>query len=376
MNLKKTYIVFLMLISLLSMVFPPKADAVYTNPTTLEQKKRETKAKIKELKKREKLEINRLYKNQGQLEIEHQNLNSSKEQLSSTKIKLNDLQTNCNEAFYNYRQMEGKAAERIRILYKGTYLNALHLLFESKSINDILDNIYYQQLIIKKDKEVLTEMKRRADRLAALRAAVEQEKRNLVSTISYINMKKQRIQDSIEESQYLINKLQTDRKTYERAEKELEKQSQQVSAMIQKNVKPSTDVHTSGGFLWPVTGTITSPFGWRVHPIFKSRTFHSGLDIARPAGTPIKSANSGKVVYVGWYGGYGKVVILDHGRYNNVPTTTLYAHMSRTAVQKGQIVGKGQVIGYVGSTGYSTGPHCHFEVRLNGKPTNPLNYLK
>lgn len=166
-----------MLISLLSMVFPPKADAVYTNPTTLEQKKRETKAKIKELKKREKLEINRLYKNQGQLEIEHQNLNSSKEQLSSTKIKLNDLQTNCNEAFYNYRQMEGKAAERIRILYKGTYLNALHLLFESKSINDILDNIYYQQLIIKKDKEVLTEMKRRADRLAALRAAVEQEKK-------------------------------------------------------------------------------------------------------------------------------------------------------------------------------------------------------
>lgn len=365
-----------MIISLLSWGIPSKANAVYTNSKSLEQKKKETKAKIKELKKREKMEINRLYQNQGQLEIEHNNLNDSKEKLSTTKMKLNDLQVSCNQATYEYHEMEGKTAERIRILYKGTYLNVLHLLFDSKSINDILDNIYYQQLIIKKDKKVLTEMKRRADRLTALRTAIEQEKRNLVYTISYINMKKQKIQDSIEESQYLINKLQTDRKTYERAERELERQSQQVSAMIQKQVKPSNDVHTSGVFLWPVTGTITSPFGWRVHPIFKSRTFHSGLDIARPTGTPIKSANSGKVVYVGWYGGYGKVVILDHGRYNNVPTTTLYAHMSSTAVNNGQLVGKGQVIGYVGSTGYSTGPHCHFEVRLNGKPTNPLNYLK
>lgn len=375
MNFKKIYTIIIVLL-LLGLGIPTKAYGVYGTPKNIEQKKKETKAKIKELKKREKLEINRLYKNQGQLEVEHQNLNISKEQLSNTKIKLNDLQAHCNQASYQYEQMEGNAAQRIRILYKGTYLNVLHLLFESKSINDILDNIYYQQLIIKKDKDVLTEMKRRTDRLAMLRAQVEQEKRNLVYTISYINMKKQKIQDSIEESQYLINKLQTDRKTYERSERELERQSAQVSAMIQKKVTPSSNIHTSGGFLWPITGTITSPFGWRVHPIFKSRTFHSGLDIARPAGTPIKAANSGQVVYVGWYGGYGKVVIIDHGRYNNIPTTTLYAHMSSTAVSNGQRVEKGRVIGYVGTTGYSTGPHCHFEVRLNGKPTNPLNYLR
>ena len=92
-------------------------------------------------------------------------------------------------------------------------------------------------------------------------------------------------------------------------------------------------------------------------------------------GTPIKASNSGRVIYSGWYGGYGKVVILDHGNIHGSPTTTLYAHMSQPKVSVGQNVTKGQVIGLSGSTGYSTGPHCHFEVRINGKPQNPNNFL-
>ena len=89
----------------------------------------------------------------------------------------------------------------------------------------------------------------------------------------------------------------------------------------------------------------------------------------------IRASNSGKVIYSGWYGGYGKVVILEHGIINGKPTTTLYAHMSSIAVSNGQKISKGQVLGYEGTTGYSTGPHCHFEVRINGKPVNPLSYI-
>ena len=92
-------------------------------------------------------------------------------------------------------------------------------------------------------------------------------------------------------------------------------------------------------------------------------------------GTPIRASNSGKVIFVGWQNGYGKTIIIDHGRVNGKPTTTLYAHQSRYAVANNQTVTKGQVIGYVGSTGYSTGPHCHFEVRVNGKPVSPWNYI-
>ena len=144
--------------------------------------------------------------------------------------------------------------------------------------------------------------------------------------------------------------------------------------MISKTTQNSGVVVT-GGFLTPVQGRLSSPFGWRIHPKFKSRKFHNGIDIAAPMGTPIKAANAGKVIFSGWYGGYGRVVILDHGQVNGVPTTTLYAHMSRQKVVVGQSVVRGQTIGLVGSTGYSTGPHLHFEVRINGKPQNPQNYI-
>jgi murein DD-endopeptidase MepM/ murein hydrolase activator NlpD len=132
---------------------------------------------------------------------------------------------------------------------------------------------------------------------------------------------------------------------------------------------------SSTGFMRPIGGRITSPFGWRTHPIFKSRTFHSGVDIAGPNMGSIRASNAGRVIYSGWYGGYGKVVILDHGVVNGKPTTTLYAHMSSIRVSQGQNVTKGEVLGYEGTTGYSTGPHVHFEVRINGKPNNPMNYI-
>ena len=125
----------------------------------------------------------------------------------------------------------------------------------------------------------------------------------------------------------------------------------------------------------PIQGRITSPFGWRTHPIFNSRTFHSGVDIGGPNYGAIKASNSGKVIYSGWYGGYGKVVIIEHGVVGGKPVSTLYAHMSSIKAVNGQQVKKGDVIGYEGTTGYSTGPHCHFEVRENGKPSNPSSYV-
>jgi murein DD-endopeptidase MepM/ murein hydrolase activator NlpD len=127
----------------------------------------------------------------------------------------------------------------------------------------------------------------------------------------------------------------------------------------------------SGTMAYPVHAQVTSPFGWRRHPIFGVRKFHTGVDLAGPNHSAIRAADSGSVLYTGWYGGYGKVVIISHGN----GMATLYAHMSRTAAEVGQNVSKGDVIGYEGTTGFSTGPHLHFEVRVNGTPNNPLNFL-
>ena len=208
-----------------------------------------------------------------------------------------------------------------------------------------------------------------------MKASIESQKRLLAQSIQSINSQQKTIKSAIAQNQNMIYKLKTDRAAYERSERELARQSASLETMISRNTHSGTVTVSSAGFLKPIAGRITSPFGWRTHPIFNSRTFHSGVDIGGPNYGNIVASNSGKVIYSGWYGGYGKVVILDHGTVNGKPTTTLYAHMSSILVSNGQKVNKGQVIGKEGTTGYSTGPHCHFEVRINGKPNNPLNYI-
>ena len=122
--------------------------------------------------------------------------------------------------------------------------------------------------------------------------------------------------------------------------------------------------------IWPAYGVISSPFGWRIHPITKRWSFHTGIDIAAPIGSPVFAAESGIVEYAGRSRGYGNLIVINHGAFK-----TAYAHLSRIDVFVGQYVRKGQLIGRVGSTGFSTGPHLHFEVRLGKKFVNPLTYL-
>ncbi|MBV9027629.1 MAG: peptidoglycan DD-metalloendopeptidase family protein [Candidatus Eremiobacteraeota bacterium] len=127
----------------------------------------------------------------------------------------------------------------------------------------------------------------------------------------------------------------------------------------------------AGSFSWPVTGTITSPFGWRSNPFGGSPEFHQGLDIAAPTGTTVTAAASGTVIMAQWYGGYGNYILIDHGG----GFSTGYGHLSAIFVSNGQSVARGQAIGAVGSTGQSTGPHLHFEVRIAGKPVDPAPRL-
>jgi len=124
-------------------------------------------------------------------------------------------------------------------------------------------------------------------------------------------------------------------------------------------------------FIWPVDGRVTDAFGWRIHPITGRQQFHNGIDIAAPSGTPVKAVASGTVEFTGWSEGYGRIVVIHHGQGYR----TKYGHLSRSVVSQGQKVGRGEVIGYVGESGNATGPHCHFEVEVNGRAANPKDYL-
>lgn len=340
----------------------------------IETKKKQTRAKINHLKWLESVETNKLYKNQQKLENANIDLQQSKTKIVTAQKELNDMQAQLDRAAAEYNNLNSILAIHIRKIYKSQRKAFFELLITSEDINMLVDRVYFQNIILKEDSRRMRAAKKKAQEIAMLKYNIEAKKRNLERSVASINTQKAYIDKAIAKNESMITKLRTDRVAYQKAERELAKQSASISSYINRTAKDK-DVQVASGFIKPIQGRITSPFGWRTHPIFNSKSFHSGVDIGGPNLGAIRASNSGKVIYSGWYGGYGKVVIVEHGIVNGKPITTLYAHMNSIAVSNGQRVTKGQVVGYEGTTGYSTGPHCHFEVRVNGQPNNPLNYI-
>jgi murein DD-endopeptidase MepM/ murein hydrolase activator NlpD len=161
----------------------------------------------------------------------------------------------------------------------------------------------------------------------------------------------------------------------ERAEAELARVEERLRQWEQENLDPGGELAAGTRLRMPVAGELTSGYGLRIHPITGAEQLHAGVDFAAPAGTPIWAAAAGTVIQAGWSSGYGNFTCLSHGRSDGAGLSTCYAHQSEILVAGGQPVAAGEVIGRVGSTGNSTGNHLHFEVRLDGSPTDPLPWL-
>ena len=340
---------------------------------TNEAKIKTTRQKIQTLKIKEQKEQSKLVRNQQRLETAKSNLAETEVKYTNMSAKLVDMEKQYSKASNEFSSTEALLKKRIYHVFKAQRIGMFDLIFKAKDINSMLDAIYFERVIIQNDYKQMIVLKNKAAKLAKIKSDIEAQKRYLADSKNTIEFQKRSIQQEINYNKSMISKLKNDRAAYERSERELARQSASLQSML--SAYSNSTVKVSGGFMKPIGGGISSPFGWRTHPIFKSRSFHSGIDIAGPNMGSIKASNSGKVIYTGWYGGYGKVVIIDHGVINGNPTTTLYAHMSSIKVSNGQNVTKGQVIGLEGTTGYSTGPHCHFEVRINGRPNNPMNYI-
>lgn len=375
-NKNLTIKIFVILI--LVVAFTGITNTCSANPATtqveIQKKQKQTKAKIKHLKWLENLETNKLYKNQQKLEVTATSLTTSKQQFSSAQTQLTGLESNLSTAMADFSKIDFQMRRRVRQIFKNQRRGFFELLLSSADFNTFLDRIYFEGLVIKNDYKKMVYARIKAKEIALLKYKIEEQKRYLSRSIKNINYQQESIQNEIERNQNMIQKLRTDRGTFERAERELAKQSSSLQSMISRSSE-KTDVCVVSGFIKPINGRITSPFGWRRHPIFNSRSFHSGVDIAGPYRGNVRASNAGKVIYSGWYGGYGKVVIINHGIVQGIPVTTLYAHLNSSNVSVGEYVSKGQVVGFEGTTGYSTGPHVHFEVRLKGRPNNPLNYI-
>lgn len=344
--------------------------------SNLLKRQQEAHKKASQLRVLEKMESGKLYNNQRKLETTRNSLISAQNECNKKLAELNKMKTKKSIAENEYVQIYGGLKTRIVHIYKTQRKGFLELLLTSSDINMFMDRLHYESIIMKEDYRRMQEARNKAAEIARLEKNIVIEQASLDRSRRNLLAQQKELKSNIAYNKRMINKLKTDRAYYERSENELARQSASLQAMIaNRSPSLSSDIKVTTGFIRPLAGPITSPFGYRTHPIFNTRKFHSGIDIGASMNTPIKASNTGKVIMAGWYGGYGKVVIIDHGVIRGQSITTLYGHMNTINVSQGQYVKQGQIIGRVGTTGYSTGPHCHFEVRVKGQPRNPLNYI-
>jgi murein DD-endopeptidase MepM/ murein hydrolase activator NlpD len=316
-----------------------------------------------------------------QLEKLQQDLSLRRRRLAAL-TQLYALQTRrLNQLKRQYSRAVGILNRRLVAIYEGDVPSSLDFVLGATSIDDVLQKMDFVNLIGREDRQIAAEVKRAKltmgaerfqtrklrlkvlgdERALAARAAQAQETKNalLDATNQLEQTKQQRAAD-------LSHLSAHDRALADEIAQEQVESARLAGQILAAQTHSSvTSTPSSAGLIWPVNGPITSPFGPRWG------SFHSGIDIGVPTGTPIHAAAAGDVIYCGWESGYGNLVVLDNG--GNLATA--YAHQSAIAVTCGQHVDQGQVIGYVGCTGHCFGPHLHFEVRINGQAVDPLGYL-
>lgn len=288
--------------------------------------------------------------------------------INDNQAKLEKKQQEMQERMLIYRK-------RLRDIYINGQINYLDVLLGAKDFSDFSSRMYLLQKIISRDLELLEKLKQDAAEINSRKEQLAAEMKEIKATQTELEAKKAKVNKLREQRAYMLYKAQEEEQSSQEEYERLLAISENIASMLRNMENAGGGAPAgqggTGQFMWPCNGPITSYYGWRTHPIFGTTKYHSGMDIAVDSGTPIHAADSGTIVYSGWLGGYGNCVMIDHGG----GLVTLYAHNSALNVGEGQYVSKGAVVAYAGSTGYSTGPHCHFEVRLHGELTEPLNYL-
>ena len=262
----------------------------------------------------------------------------------------------------------------------------LEILLSSQNLSDFIQRTEYVNMIIADDEQaaaeldgmrvdletVTAELDRSLQTLQTKRAEVAAQEQGLKTLQSSQDSKKSAQQAAQHEKSAMLAETKKNIARLRAFALAEEQESARITRLL-KGGSSSGSGKYAGTFMWPAPGhtRITSPFGYRIHPILHVRKLHTGIDIGAPSGARIVAAGNGTVIYAGSNGGYGNFTMIDHGD----GLVSCYAHQKKILVSKGQHVSAGTTIGYVGSTGLSTGPHLHFEVRVNGVPKNPMSYL-
>lgn len=335
---------------------------------------------------------------QGQLNKLTYTSENMKAQLAQLQTQINSAQKDLNQKQVAYTQAQNQVTvaqqeldkkqkeleerrvalgKRARGIYESGQISHLELLFQSSDLSDFITRMEYFSKLVDNDRQLLADIEAQKVQIEQKKSEL-QAKRDQAAEIEAqaalvsadLAKKKSQHQDALDQN------LKAQQAVFDEIDR-LESESKALSEKIRK--LQAAQAGKGGGSLngtistWPVPGyyEISSPFGWRTHPITKKRSMHTGTDIVAPTGTKLHAAGAGVVIMAGWNTAYGNMTIIDHGS----GISTLYGHQSRLDVSEGESVEANQVIGAVGSTGWSTGAHLHFEIRVSGNPTDPLQYF-
>ena len=311
------------------------------------------------------------------------------QKLSTTRDKLEILQEQLRLKRIELRAAEDELVleqdnfeQRVVIAYKTDDLTYVDVVLASTSFEDLISRMNVVQDLIGGNNDLVGGLETTRDTIAREKKTIAKKEGDVHTAVDDLQAQSDQLAElrAAEAAQKAASLAMRKEKNAKLSSVEgnlalLEQQENQILA--ESNALSGVITGSSGSgvgtgdMMWPVNGPVVSPYGYRIHPILGYRKLHTGMDFAVGYGTPIHASDSGTVIYATWMGGYGNVIIVDHGR----GISTLYAHQSSLAVGTGTRVTRGQVIGSVGSTGFSTGPHLHFEVRVNGNPVDPMGYL-
>ena len=339
-------------------------------------------------------------------------LSRLKQDANASQSKMNDLEkesarlqssvTSLNENIARINASMGIILSSLRgrllDLYKYTpQENGLSLILNAQGPHDAVNTAYMLRRFARQDQEMFEELSRQERELVQSREKIQADRSKLEKQTDELKKKRAEYDSTIKKTDSLLKNVQSEQKKAEQAAKELENAQKAVGSKINslmkkkasaakststkstsaKSTSTAKSASTSSSssvktLAWPVNGTVVLQYGSRVHPVFKTKVFNSGIDIKAASGTSVKAAGPGEVLYQGWLRGFGQVVIIDHGG----DLSTVYAHLGGTSVREGSTVKTGTVIGKVGNSGTDSDYGLHFEVRKNGNAQNPMNYLR
>lgn len=350
------------------------------NLEDLKKKKKDALQQLDETKK-EKKNIEKQTKDVSiQIEELDKEMEKAAIELGEVEKELDKLNKDIDKTLKELEEAEEKIANkqgtfnsRLRVMYKNGNVGYIEVLLAAADIGDFLTRKDMIQSIVNHDVELIKYMKEQRDIINNKKTELQAQRASVEVTKSKLQDRKKELASATRAKELLMAELVKNKKELEEQEDALIKLAKDIESEIVKLQR--VDGPYSGGVMsWPVPGhtRISSPYGYRIHPVFKTKKLHTGIDIPAPTGTKVIAATDGVVIYSGTLGGYGKTIMIDHGG----GIVTLYGHNSSLVVSEGTKVKKGDTIAKIGSTGISTGPHCHFEVRKNGAYVDPIPWLK